>query len=148
MAKKDFYNFDEALKKLRLKEEELKRLVSVGEIPAFRDGEGIAFRKEDVIDLLVELEGVSLDIDPLTDDDDEFEEELDSLLDELVSPSDDWQEYKEEKEEEEYLSPIDISNAIIMASCAIASGLCSTLFFTIVWLLMFIGVLVLTERGE
>jgi len=36
LAEQEFYSFDEALKQLRLKEEELKRLVSEGEIRASR----------------------------------------------------------------------------------------------------------------
>ena len=49
MAEKgEFYSFDEALKELRLKEEELKRLVSEGEIRAFREGDTMKLRKADV----------------------------------------------------------------------------------------------------
>lgn len=57
MAEKEFYSFDEALKELRLKEEELKRLVSEGEIRAFREGETMKLRKADVENLRKELTG-------------------------------------------------------------------------------------------
>ena len=53
----DFYSFDEALDELRLKEEELKRLVSEGEIRAFRKGDTMKLRKSDVESLRAELSG-------------------------------------------------------------------------------------------
>jgi len=52
-----FYSFDEALGELRLKEEELKRLVSEGEIRAFRDGDTMKLRRNDVESLRSELSG-------------------------------------------------------------------------------------------
>lgn len=57
MADKEFMSFEEALKELRLKEEELKRLVSEGEIRAFREGETMKLRKSDVQNLRGELSG-------------------------------------------------------------------------------------------
>jgi len=53
----DFFSFDEALDELRLKEEELKRLVSEGEIRAFREGETMRLRRTDVESLRSELSG-------------------------------------------------------------------------------------------
>ncbi|MCP3917487.1 MAG: helix-turn-helix domain-containing protein [bacterium] len=53
----EFYSFDEALDELRLKEEELKRLVSEGEIRAFRKGDTMKLRKSDVENLRAELSG-------------------------------------------------------------------------------------------
>jgi len=55
--KDEFFSFEEALKELRLKEEELKRLVSEGEIRAFREGETMRLRKQDVENLRNELSG-------------------------------------------------------------------------------------------
>lgn len=52
-----FYSFEEALKELRLKEEELKRLVSEGEIRAFREGDTMKLRRADVENLRSELSG-------------------------------------------------------------------------------------------
>lgn len=52
-----FFSFEEALDQLRLKEEELKRLVSEGEIRAFRDGETMKLRVTDVESLRSELTG-------------------------------------------------------------------------------------------
>lgn len=58
MAEKDqFYSFEDALKELRLKEEELKRLVSEGEIRAFREGDTMKLRRADVENLRSELSG-------------------------------------------------------------------------------------------
>lgn len=58
MAEKEqFYSFEEALRELRLKEEELKRLVSEGEIRAFRDGDTMRLRRSDVETLKSELSG-------------------------------------------------------------------------------------------
>ncbi len=53
----EFFSFEEALDRLRLKEEELKRLVSEGEIRAFRDGETMRLRRRDVDELRTELMG-------------------------------------------------------------------------------------------
>jgi excisionase family DNA binding protein len=57
LAEQEFYSFDEALKQLRLKEEELKRLVSEGEIRAFREGGTMKLRRTDVETLRTELSG-------------------------------------------------------------------------------------------
>ena len=52
----EFFSFDEALEELRLKEEELKRLVSEGEIRAFRKGDTMKLRRTDVETLRAELD--------------------------------------------------------------------------------------------
>jgi excisionase family DNA binding protein len=57
VAEQDFYSFDEALNQLNLKEEELKRLVSEGEIRAFREGDTMKLRRADVENLKKELMG-------------------------------------------------------------------------------------------
>jgi excisionase family DNA binding protein len=44
----DFVSFEKALRDLKLQSEQLKKLVSEGEIRAFRDGQSMKFRKEDV----------------------------------------------------------------------------------------------------
>jgi hypothetical protein len=44
----DYVSLEKALKELKLKEEELKRLVSEGEIRAFRDADKMKFRREDI----------------------------------------------------------------------------------------------------
>ena len=62
MAEEDFFSFDEALSELRLKEEELKRLVSEGEIRAFREGDTMRLRRGDVEALRDELSGEVVDV--------------------------------------------------------------------------------------
>ena len=57
MPEQDFYSFDEALNQLNLREEELKRLVSEGEIRAFREGDTMKLRRADVENLKKELMG-------------------------------------------------------------------------------------------
>jgi excisionase family DNA binding protein len=47
----EFYTFDEVLKRLSINESKLKRLVSEGEIRAFREGDQMKFRKTDVENL-------------------------------------------------------------------------------------------------
>jgi excisionase family DNA binding protein len=51
VPKDDFYDFDKALERLGLEAEELKRLVSEGEIRAFREGGNMRLRAEDVENL-------------------------------------------------------------------------------------------------
>jgi len=99
VANEEFYNFEEALDQLRLKEEELKRLVSEGEIRAFREGETMRLRRADVESLKRELSGgevVGLEAageELVFEDDPDLEEagmateeisEMDTLLEEDV----------------------------------------------------------------
>jgi hypothetical protein len=51
----EFASFDEALKKLELEEEDLKRLISAGEIRAFREGSNMRLRTEDVTKVASQL---------------------------------------------------------------------------------------------
>lgn len=44
----DYFSFEKVLRELRLEEEELKRLVSEGEIRAFRDADKMKFKAEDI----------------------------------------------------------------------------------------------------
>ena len=44
----EYYSFEKALRELNLRDEELKRLVSEGEIRAFRDEDKMKFKREDV----------------------------------------------------------------------------------------------------
>lgn len=77
--KEDFLSFDKALKELKLKDEELRRLVSEGEIRAFRDGERMKFRREDV-DRLKKDTGKTIQF---------TEESGDTLTDDLLFDEDD-----------------------------------------------------------
>lgn len=55
----DFLSFEKALRELKMRSEELKKLVSEGEIRAFRDGDSMKFRREDITALTVKAEGES-----------------------------------------------------------------------------------------
>jgi hypothetical protein len=80
VSNEDFFSFDEALSELRLKEEELKRLVSEGEIRAFREGETMKLRKGDVEALRGELGGS--EVVDLGEPSEEIVFEDDSMVDE------------------------------------------------------------------
>lgn len=53
----DFLSFEKALRELQLRSEELKKLVSEGEIRAYRDGDSMKFRAEDIDSLNSQNEG-------------------------------------------------------------------------------------------
>jgi excisionase family DNA binding protein len=55
----DFLSFEKALRELKLRSEELKKLVSEGEIRAYRDGDSMKFRREDVSSLQTKAEGAT-----------------------------------------------------------------------------------------
>ena len=96
MADKDYYSFEEVLKDLAMEEDELKRLVSAGEIRAFRDKQTMRFKAEDVerlkepgdddADELVLDDDLELDLggDDLELADDALMPELDEGGDELL----------------------------------------------------------------
>jgi hypothetical protein len=74
MPDKEYYSFEEVLKDLKLEENELKRLVSAGEIRAFRDKNTMRFKAEDIARLRespndpqdVQLDDLELDLDDTT----------------------------------------------------------------------------------
>jgi excisionase family DNA binding protein len=47
-SKDDYISFEKALAELNLREEDLRRMVSEGDIRAFREGASMKFRREDV----------------------------------------------------------------------------------------------------
>lgn len=53
----DFLSFEKALRELKMRSEELKKLVSEGEIRAFRDGDSMKFRAEDIQALSAKASG-------------------------------------------------------------------------------------------
>ena len=95
--KEDFVSLEKALKELRLKEEELKRLVSDGEIRAFRDADKMKFKRED-IERLKQDTGKTIQFN---------DESSDTLTDDLL--------FDEEVED------LDISNDVGMATAPISS---------------------------
>src|SRR5438093_8970129 len=47
----EYMSFEDVLKELQVDEEELKKLVSQGELRGFRDGTSMKFKKDDVLNL-------------------------------------------------------------------------------------------------
>ena len=88
----DFVSFEKALRDLSMQSEELKKLVSEGEIRAFRDGQSMKFKREDVEGLVTGRGDDELEFADVLEDDtgmvtEEFTEEEtllaeDDLLDE------------------------------------------------------------------
>lgn len=60
---KDYYSFDEVLSDLRMEEDELKRLVSAGEIRAFREKDTMRFKAVDIERLKSTPEDEDLELD-------------------------------------------------------------------------------------
>ena len=152
MPEQEFFSFEEALNQLNLKEEELKRLVSEGEIRAFREGDTMKLRRADVENLKKELmPGEVVDMggageDLVFEDDLEVEEtgmateqiaEMDTLLEEGVEDVGEVA-LEEEPVEEEEAEPVAAaapvrrgaaaveeapSEGMLMRALAIATGL-------------------------
>ena len=61
----EFYTFDEVIAQLSIDESRLKRLVSEGEIRAFREGDEMKFKKSDIdtLDVVATEEGETREID-------------------------------------------------------------------------------------
>lgn len=61
----EFYTFDQVIRQLRIDEAKLKRLVSEGEIRAFREGDEMKFKKSDIdsLDVRATAEGETREID-------------------------------------------------------------------------------------
>jgi len=90
MAKSgEFYTFDEVVRQLKIDENKLKRLVSEGEISAFREGDVMKFKKSE-IDKIARKGGGSetsetvLSEITLEDEGPKFEESGETLTDDLV----------------------------------------------------------------
>jgi len=84
----DFISFEKALRDLKMQSEELKKLVSEGEIRAFRDGDSMKFKREDLESLRREEEEELVFADTLEDDTGMVTEEL-SEEDTLLAEDDD-----------------------------------------------------------
>ncbi len=125
----DFFSFDEALDELRLKEEELKRLVSEGEIRAFRKGDTMKLRRSDVESLRAELSGGEVvDLGEATEelvfeDDDAFDDsgmatqeiaDVDTLIDDVEDVGEIELEEEEETEGVGMLALILVTSAVMV----------------------------------
>ncbi len=85
MSNEDFVSFEKALRDLKMQSSELKKLVSEGEIRAFRDGDSMKFKREDLETISAEVseEEEFVFADALEDDTGMVTEELsdeDTLL--------------------------------------------------------------------
>ncbi|MBK9383520.1 MAG: hypothetical protein IPN34_01655 [Planctomycetes bacterium] len=84
MPKDDFYDFDKALERLGLEAEELKRLVSEGEIRAIRESGNMRLRAEDVENLRRGIEEGAFLEEDAEDNTEELTFEEDGLGDDEV----------------------------------------------------------------
>ena len=50
MGQQEFYSFNDVLRELQIEREELERMMQEGEVTAFREGDKIKFRKDDIED--------------------------------------------------------------------------------------------------
>lgn len=122
----EFISFDKALDDLRLKEEELKRLVSEGEIRAFRKGETMKLRQSDVDALRRELGGDVVDLgdsgEELVFEDDDVDadsgmatqeiSDIDTLLEDEIEDVGEL-ELDEEAEEEDEIEDLRAPAAVV-----------------------------------
>lgn len=92
-SNEDFVSFENALRDLKLQSEQLKKMVSQGDIRAFRVGESMQFRAEDVEALRSRSDGEDdlIFVDALEDDTGMVTEEL-SEEDTLLVEDDDLEE--------------------------------------------------------
>lgn len=91
----DFLSFEKALRELKMRSEELKKLVSEGEIRAYRDGDSMKFRREDVATLHNKAEGTTkLSMGDALEDDTGMVTEQISEEDTLLAEDDDVVEAK------------------------------------------------------
>ena len=165
MPEQDFFSFDEALNQLNLKEEELKRLVSEGEIRAFREGDTMKLRRADVENLKKELMGGEVvDLggageDVVFEDDLELEEagmateeifDMDTLLEEEVEDVGEValdEEAAEEEAEEEELEDEPVARAVVDEGVTEGMLFRSLAILTSLILVLAIPVVVGTTKG-
>jgi len=108
------FSFQEALNELHLEEDELKRLVSEGEIRAFRDGDNMRLRREDIDSLRSELGGeIVFEEDDFADAGMATEEitEADTLIDD-IEDIDDIEAIEEVEDEEQLEEAVPVMAAI------------------------------------
>ena len=170
MSEQDFFSFDEALNQLNLKEEELKRLVSEGEIRAFREGDTMKLRRVDVENLkkelmggeVVDLAGAGEDL--VFEDDLQLEEagmateeisDMDTLLEEEVEDvgevaleEETVEEIEADEEEEEADEPIAAARPAPVEEASEGMVFRSLAILTSALLLMAIPVVVGLSRGQ
>ena len=110
MADDQFLSFEDALDKLRLQEEELKRLVSEGEIRAFREGDTMKLRAQDVEDLRGELSGDAMDVGDSKEI--VFEDDVD-VMDEAGMATEEITDVETILQEDDDVEEIDLEEEVI-----------------------------------
>jgi len=121
VADDQFLSFEDALDQLRLQEEELKRLVSEGEIRAFREGDTMKLRAQDVETLREELTG---DVDTGASEEIVFEDDVD-IVDEAGMATEEITDVEtilqeEEVEEVEEVEEIELEEEELLTETAIS----------------------------
>jgi len=110
VADDQFLSFEDALDKLRLQEEELKRLVSEGEIRAFREGDTMKLRAQDVEDLRGELSGDVMDVGDSKEI--VFEDDVD-VIDEAGMATEEITDVETILQEDDEVEEIDLEEEVI-----------------------------------
>lgn len=110
MADDQFLSFEDALDKLRLQEEELKRLVSEGEIRAFREGDTMKLRAQDVEDLRGELGGDAMDVGDSAEI--VFEDDVD-VMDEAGMATEEITDVETILQDDDEVEEIDLAEEVI-----------------------------------
>ncbi|MDE0892270.1 MAG: hypothetical protein OSB14_08810 [Planctomycetota bacterium] len=110
MADDQFLSFEDALDKLKLQEEELKRLVSEGEIRAFREGDTMKLRAQDVDDLRGELSGDAMDVGDSKEI--VFEDDVD-VMDEAGMATEEITDVETILQEDDEVEEIDLEDEVI-----------------------------------
>lgn len=81
----DYMDFEKVLKELEIEEEELKRLVSAGEIKAFRDADQMKFKREEIEKIKENRGDKGPDVIELLDSDEEISVGADADLTEELT---------------------------------------------------------------
>ena len=159
----EFISFDQALDELRLKEDELKKLVSEGEIRAFRKGETMKLRQSDVDALRRELGGDVVDMDGaeeelVFEDDDldgdggmatqEMEVDMDTLLEEDVEDLGEleFEEEAADEDEEEIEEAVPVAAAVEEEE--MHPGLMAAVLTSVAVMILFVPVAMALSKGR
>ena len=160
----EFISFDQALDELRLKEDELKKLVSEGEIRAFRKGETMKLRQSDVDALRRELGGPEeavvdmggADEELVFEDDDlegdggmatqEMEVDMDTLLEEDVEDLGDLELEEAEEDEDEIEEAVPVAAAVEEEE--MHPGLMAAVLASVAVMIFFVPVALALSKGR
>jgi hypothetical protein len=116
-----FLSFEDALDQLRLQEEELKRLVSEGEIRAFREGDTMKLRAQDVETLREELTSIPDEGTPVEADITEeivFEDDAD-IVDEAGMATEEITDVETILQEDDDIEEIELEEEAVLTDTAV-----------------------------